>query len=287
MAVTPFNSRLGYSSGLTGYIVIDELGGISATNASFNRAIFINGITAPNVVYSINGATGAVTLGGIGGICTGTENTFTARQNFAAGISASGATFTGNISAPNVPTTTSTNTFTPVQLFGAGLSAAGATFTGPVVIGGTFSFGRIMDTTGNNRVIQNSFKIVSKTGLTAEIFRFDKTLYNIVDIISTANVIDTNTSQGSWPSEFGPQPEQIYTPGFFIGRKDLIVQDGTYTDSQTYVTALVFSSSPTTFVWSVTANVTGNDCIVYIAPMTRQTTIFTGHYTLTPLGLTG
>jgi hypothetical protein len=144
-----------------------------------------------------------------------------------------------------------------------------------------------MDTTGNNRVIQNSFKIVSKTGLTAEIFRFDKTLYNIVDITSTANVIDTNNSQGSWSSEFGAEPLVTYTPGFFIGRKDLIVQDGTYTDSENYVSALVFGSSPTTFVWYVAANITGNDCIVYIRPMTRQTTIFTGHYTLTPLGLTG
>lgn len=287
MAVTPFNSRLGYTTGLTAYVVIDETGGISAANASFNKAIFINGITAPNVVYSINGATGAVNLGGIGGICTGTENTFTARQNFAAGISASGATFTGNISAPNVPVTTSTNTFTAIQLFGVGLSAAGATFTGSVTVGGTFNFGRIMDTTANNRVIQNSFKIVSKTGLTAEVFRFDKRYYNIVDIVSTANVIDTNTSQGTWPSEFGPDPVTEYTPGFFIGRKDLIVQDGTYTDSQTYVTGLVFSSSPTTFVWNINANINNNDCIVYIAPMTRQTTIFTGHYTLVPLGLTG
>jgi hypothetical protein len=287
MAVTPFNSRLGYSTGLTGFVVINETGGISATNASFDKAIFINGITAPNVVYSINGATGAVNLGGIGGICTGTENTFTARQNFTAGISASGATFTGNISAPNVPVTTSTNTFTVIQLFGAGLSAAEATFTGSVIVGGTFNFGRIMDTTANNRVIQNSFKIVSKTGLTAEVFRFDKRYYNIVDMVSTANVIDTNTSQGTWPSEFGPNPATEYTPGFFIGRKDLIVQDGTYTDSQTYVTGLVFSSSPTTFVWNINANINNNDCIVYIAPMTRQTTIFTGHYTLVPLGLTG
>lgn len=33
MAVTPFNSRLGYTTGLTAYVVIDESGGISGTRA--------------------------------------------------------------------------------------------------------------------------------------------------------------------------------------------------------------------------------------------------------------
>lgn len=281
MAATPFNSRLGYSTGLTGYIIIDETAGISADTASFNRGIFINGITAPNIVYSINGATGNVNLGGIGGICTGTQNTFTALQMFAAGISASGATFTGNISAANMPSTSTANTFTAFQSFNGGLSAA------YIIAGGTFNFGRIMDTTANNRVIQNAFKIVSKTGLSAEVARFDKRYYNIMDITSTANVIDTNTSQGTWPPGIGPEPVTQYTPGYFIARKDLIVQDGTYTDTQTYVTGLVFGGAPDTFVWGMNANINGNECIVYITPNTRQTTIFTGHYTLTPLGLTG
>jgi hypothetical protein len=286
MAVTPFNSRLGYTTGLTAYVVIDETGGISGT-----KAFFSGGITAPNIVYSINGATGAVSLGSIG-ITTGAENTFTARQNFAAGISASGATFTGPISASNLISTSTANTFTALQTFTAGLSASGNTFTfnGPVIAGGTLSFGQVMDTTVNNRVIQNAFKITSKTGLSAEICRFDKRYYNMVDITSTVNIIDQNTTQGSWAPGLGFEPEPL-NPGYFLGRKDLITHDGTSSDGtnqENIAIAICFSSPwPSGWSWQFGCNINGNDAILYLVPYTRQTAIFTGYYTLTPVGLTG
>jgi len=286
MAVTPFNSRLGYTTGLTAYVVIDETGGISGS-----RAFFSGGITAPNIVYSVNGATGNISLGSIG-ITTGAENTFTVRQNFAAGISASGATFTGPISASNLISTSTANTFTALQTFTAGLSASGNTFTfnGPVIAGGTLSFGRVMDTTVNNRVIQNAFKITSKTGLSAEICRFDKRYYNMVDITSTVNVIDENTTQGSWSSGLGFETGTLNT-GYYIGRKDLITHDGISSDGtnqDNIATAICFTSPwPSGWSWQFGCNINGNDAILYILPYTRQTAIFTGYYTLTPVGLTG
>jgi len=286
MAVTPFNSRLGYTTGLTAYVVIDETGGISGS-----RAFFSGGITAPNIVYSVNGATGNISLGSIG-ITTGAENTFTVRQNFAAGISASGATFTGPISASNLISTSTANTFTALQTFTAGLSASGNTFTfnGPVIAGGTLSFGRVMDTTVNNRVIQNAFKITSKTGLSAEICRFDKRYYNMVDITSTVNIIDQNTTQGSWSSGLGPETDTLNS-GYYIGKKELITHDGTSSDGtnrENIATSICFSSPwPSGWVWQFGCNINGNDAILYLVPYTRQTAIFTGYYTLTPVGLTG
>ena len=91
-------------------------------------------------VLSFNGATGAVT-----GITAGGANTFTQLNTFSAGISASGATFSGNISAPNIVssfngltgavtgiTAGGANTFTALNTFSAGISASGATFSGNV-----------------------------------------------------------------------------------------------------------------------------------------------------------
>ena len=77
--------------------------------------------------------TSTTTRAGIGVSQTFTAtNTFNALQNFTLGISASGATFSGNISAPNIVTVGTANTFTALQTFSAGISAAGATFAGNV-----------------------------------------------------------------------------------------------------------------------------------------------------------
>lgn len=76
MAVTVFNSWGGYSTGLTGYAVISELGGINA----------VGGLTAPNVVYSFNGSTGNIQ--GVSAAVAGT------------GISVSGAT--GAVTITNI-----------------------------------------------------------------------------------------------------------------------------------------------------------------------------------------
>jgi hypothetical protein len=73
-----------------------------------------------------------------------------------------------------------------------------------------------------------------------------------------------------------------------LGKKDFIAQDGTLTDVQTYVVAISLGNPwPSGWTWEIGCNIENNDCVVYISPYTQQTTIFTGHYTLTPLGLTG
>ena len=75
--------------------------GISAAGATFS-----GNISAPNIVNSFNGLTGAVT-----GVTTGTANTFGPLQSFTNGISAAGATFSG------------------LAQFIAGISAAGGDIT--------------------------------------------------------------------------------------------------------------------------------------------------------------
>ena len=73
-------------SAATIYGVLNLPSGLSAAGATFT-----GNISAPNIVNSFNGATGAVTGASLG------ANTFTALNTFSAGISASGATFTGTV----------------------------------------------------------------------------------------------------------------------------------------------------------------------------------------------
>ena len=78
--------------------------GLSASGATFS-----GNISAPNIVNSFNGSTGAVVFssyvtsfngltGAVTGVTAGGANTFTALNSFSAGISANGSTF-GSISA--------------------------------------------------------------------------------------------------------------------------------------------------------------------------------------------
>jgi hypothetical protein len=110
----PFNATFGLAAGVDSTAIILEdatikpsaqqsyialqtfAGGISASGATFSGTISLNGQTFTNVVRSFNGLTGAVT-----GVTTSVANTFTALQSFSAGISASGATFSGNIVLQN------------------------------------------------------------------------------------------------------------------------------------------------------------------------------------------
>lgn len=85
------------------YGVLNLPSGLSAAGATFT-----GNISAPNIVSSFNGATGAVT-----GITAGGVNTFTALNTFSAGISASGATLSGTvITSEKVNAITSARTVT-------------------------------------------------------------------------------------------------------------------------------------------------------------------------------
>ncbi len=101
--------------------------GLTAGEMAINlvdKKLYVGGTAGTNVIFL--DSTSAVGLG--------TANTFTALQSFSAGISASGATFSGNISAPNIVTVSTANTFTALQTFSAGISASsGVTFSGSII----------------------------------------------------------------------------------------------------------------------------------------------------------
>ena len=84
-------------SAATIYGVLNLPSGLSASGATFT-----GNISAPNIVSSFNGVTGAVT-----GITAGGINTFTQLNTFSAGISASGATFSAPISSTRMARHTS------------------------------------------------------------------------------------------------------------------------------------------------------------------------------------
>ena len=94
MSITPFNSVGGYSTGLTGYTVIDSVGGLSAAGGTFSALTrFTSGISAAG------GAT-------FSGTITGATATFSRLTTHSAGITTSslyvsgGSTFGGNITIP-------------------------------------------------------------------------------------------------------------------------------------------------------------------------------------------
>ena len=96
------NNRVGINT-ITPAYPLDIIGvtqfrtGLSAAGGTFS-----GNISAPNIVNSFNGLTGAVT-----GITAGGANTFTALQTFSAGISASGATFSAPITSTRMARHTS------------------------------------------------------------------------------------------------------------------------------------------------------------------------------------
>jgi hypothetical protein len=105
-------------------------GAVSSVSGSGN-GVLVSPTTGAVVVsntgvHSFNGLTGAVT-----GVTVGGANTFTALNTFNAGISASGSTFSGNISAPNIVTSfngaTGAVQGVSAAVAGTGISVSGAT----------------------------------------------------------------------------------------------------------------------------------------------------------------
>ena len=123
--VASFNGRTGAVQGVsaavagTGISVSGATGSVTITNTgvqSFNGLTgALQGVSAAvaGTGISVSGATGSVTItntgvqsfngitGAVAGITAGGANTFTALNTFSAGISASGATFSGNIRLQN------------------------------------------------------------------------------------------------------------------------------------------------------------------------------------------
>jgi hypothetical protein len=129
--ITFTNTGVESFNGLTGAVT-----GVTAVNAG--TGISITGTTNPTItntgVQSWNGSTGGVTFnsyvssfngltGAVTGVTTSVANTFTAQQNFTAGLSAAGGiTLNGSLTGV-------TATFTRLLSANAGISSAGGTFS--------------------------------------------------------------------------------------------------------------------------------------------------------------
>ena len=167
--VITFSNYVSSFNGLTGAVA-----GVTGIRSG-NSGITITGTTNPVItnagVLSVNGSSGIVE--NIARLDT--TQIFTTLQQYTAGISASGATFngdviiTGNLIAPGFNpnsgsgvasfngltgavtgvTTSVANVFTPVQTFNAGISAAGATLNGNLTVNAASVFNGNVTITGS------------------------------------------------------------------------------------------------------------------------------------------
>jgi hypothetical protein len=245
-AVTSFNGRTGAVQGVsaavagTGISVSGATGAVTITNTG---------------VQSFNGLTGAVT-----GVTVGGANTFTALNSFNAGISASGATFSGDIAVNggDITTTATTATLynTNATTVTIGSSAGSVTVSSGNTSGMTFGMG-----------FYHKFKtnrVETLTTSQTEIFRFN---YKNASL-SVVGGLDAAYAEIIITAE--------QTPGF-----------GACFGTQ--ITKLLIASNPaddTVFhteygnvntngnLASYTASISGNDVIVYATPTASDYTIF-------------
>ena len=124
--------------------IVNSFNGATGTVTGVGTAVAGTGI-------SVSGATGAVTITNIG---VRTFNGFTGGITFAAGtgitFTASAGTITISSSGSEGITAGGANTFTALQTFSAGISASGATFTG-LISGATATFSK--DITVNSMTV--------------------------------------------------------------------------------------------------------------------------------------
>jgi hypothetical protein len=152
--VSDFNGVTGSVSGVTGIL---GSSGVSISGSSTYPTITNTG------VLSVNSQTGNIT--NVASLTS--PQIFTTLQQFTAGISASGATFSGNISAPNILTTNGANVFTTLQQFTAGISASGATFNGNVVFNNNITAPNIVNSF--NGITGSVTGVSSFNGLTGHV----------------------------------------------------------------------------------------------------------------------
>jgi hypothetical protein len=244
-AVTSFNGRTGAVQGVSAAVAGTGISVSGATGA----------VTITNIgVQSFNGNTGAVTGASLG------ANTFTALNSFNAGISASGATFSGDIAVNggDITTTATTATLynTNATTVTIGSSAGSVTVSSGNTSGMTFGMG-----------FYHKFKtnrVETLTTSQTEIFRFN---YKNASL-SVVGGLDAAYAEIIITAE--------KTPGFGAC-------------SGTQITKLLIASNPadgTVFhteygnvntngnLASYTASISGNDVIIYATPTSSDYTIF-------------
>ena len=145
MPLVPYNSVGGFSTGLTMTGVIDSIGNITGVGATFSGLIranagisasgatFSGNISAPNIVNSFNGNTGAVQ-----GVSTAVGSTYLSVSGATGSVTFTNTgvqTFNGLTGAVTGVTTGTANNFVALQSFSSGISAAGGvTFSSAISV---------------------------------------------------------------------------------------------------------------------------------------------------------
>ena len=268
-SVTITNTGVRSLNGFTGTVTITGGTGISVTSSIAGITIGLTsliqgatGATGPqgntgpvgDYVVSFNGLTGAVT-----GITAGGANTFTALNSFSAGLSASGATFSGDIAVNGGDITTTSATATLYN-----------TTATTVNIGNAASTVNLMGATANTQTGIGSMCYV-KTGQTSttttakqEIFRYPTVTTStadryFADIIVTANY--GNIVSGSIGSQI--------TKMLVATSYNTAINHTEYGNVNTSGNLAVY-----------TAEISGNNVIIYATPTNGFTTVFNVYATL-------
>ena len=244
-AVTSFNGLTGAVQGVSAAVAGTGISVSAATGA----------VTITNTgVQSFNGATGAVTGASLG------ANTFTALNSFNAGISASGATFSGDIAVNGGDITTTATTAT--------LYNTNAT---TVTIGS--SAGSVTVSSGNT------------SGMTFGMGFYHKFKTNRVETLTTSQTEIFRFNYKNASSPIGGGLDAAYAEIIITAEQT----PGFGACSGTQITKLLIASNPadtTVFhteygnvntngnLASYTASISGNDVIVYATPTSSDLTIF-------------
>ena len=240
--------------------------GLTAGELAVNladRKLFIGGTAGSNITFldasavvtSFNGITGAVT-----GITAGGANTFTALNSFSAGLSASGATFSGDIAVNGGDITTTsatatlyTTTATTVNIGNAAgtVSVMGGTANARMNIGSS-SYIKTGQTTTTTTAKQEIFRYISAT-----VGGYYPDTY-FADLIITANR-DTGFSA----------PYTQITKMLVVSSLAEAINHTEYGNVNTGGNLAVY-----------TAELSGSDVVIYTTPTNTSTTIFSVYATL-------
>ena len=227
-------------------------------------------ITAPNIVTSFNGITGAVTFssyvtsfngitGAVTGITAGGANTFTALNSFSAGLSASGATFSGDIAVNggDITTTSATATLYNTTATTVNIGNDAGTVS---VMGGTAN--AIMNI-GSSSYIKNG-QTTTTTTAKLEIFRYASSQASVfadtffADLIITAN-----------RTIIGNNPNNQITKMLVVSSLSEAINHTEYGNVNTGGNLAVY-----------TAELSGLNVIIYATPTTTESTVFAVYATL-------
>ena len=256
-----FRNTANIGGGGLAIAVIDDLNDVTTTTPSNNQVLRWNSGTAQWVnsdvsslaVSSFNGATGAVTGASLG------ANTFTALNTFNAGISASGATFSGDIAVNGGDITTTSATATLYNTTATTVNIGNAAST-VGVMGGTAS-ARL--NIGSMCYVKTGFTTTTSTAK-QEIFRYASATASIfvdtpfADIIITANRTIISSAPNNQITKMLVATSLITT-----------INHTEYGNVNTAGNLAVY-----------TAELSGNDVIIYATPTSTAPTAFAIYATL-------